>query len=141
MKEYISTPEGMNQMWEKINEVLDMFEFTSVKRVMEALDWGWVCTKEEADEYAEQGCKVEYSYGMDGEDYCHYYPEYPQLLKHARDMIKECINDIPDGEDEWMEETGGFKVRITINEGEEIDDFEHAVDIELYFIVEQASSY
>jgi hypothetical protein len=58
MKEYISTAEGMNQMWEKINEVLDGFDFTSVVSVMEALDWTWMCSEGEADLYETEGCRI-----------------------------------------------------------------------------------
>lgn len=148
MKEYLSTPEGVKQMWDKINEVLDNFDFNTVKVVMEALDWHWACTPEEAEMYEEQGCRAKAR--MDGEG-AYYYPEYPQLLKQAREMLVQCVEDMPEGETEWSVSTGGFMAKAFITKDEErldyygdvadVDDFAHSVDILLYFIVEESASY
>ena len=145
MKEYISTAEGMMQMWDKINKVLDGFNFKDVITVMEALDWKWTCTKEEAEEYEDAGCFV------DWRD-CSYRPEYPQLLATARKRILDTINEMPDDEKHWSTSTGGFKVEIWISTDEEradywgseianVDDFTHSVDIALYFIAEESTSF
>lgn len=145
IKEYISTAEGAMQMWDKINEVLDNFDFMKVKTVMEALDWGWACSEAEGEMYEDEGCKVDYEKNL-------YYPEYPQLLKHARDLIAHCISDMPEKETEWSVSTGGFMVKIYIATDEEradyygeeianVDDFAHSVDITLQFIVEESTSY
>ena len=148
MKEYLSTPEGVKQMWDKINEVLDNFDFNTVKVVMEALDWHWACTPEEAEMYEEQGCRAKTR--MDGEE-AYYYPEYPQLLKQARELLAQCVEDMPEGETEWSVSTGGFMAKAFITTDEErldyygdvadVDDFAHSVDILLYFIVEESASY
>lgn len=151
MKEYISTAEGVSQMWEKINEVLDNFNFNTVATVMEALDWTWVCTREEADEYMDAGCHVHYDFDEDG-DRCTYRPEYPQLLTNARERILHAIKDMPDNETHWSTSSGGFKVELWINTDEErvkeygkdmanVDDFAHSVDIALYFIAEESVTY
>lgn len=148
MKEYLSTPDGVKQMWDKINEVLDNFDFNTVKVVMEALDWHWACTPEEAEMYEEQGCRAKTR--MDGEE-AYYYPEYPQLLKQARELLVQCVEDMPEGETEWSVSTGGFMAKAFITTDEErldyygdvadVDDFAHSVDILLYFIVEESASY
>ena len=148
MKEYLSTPEGVKQMWDKINEVLDNFDFNTVKVAMDALDWHWACTPEEAEMYEEQGCRAKTR--MDG-DGAYYYPEYPQLLKQAREMLVQCVEDMPEGETEWSVSTGGFMAKAFISTDEErldyygdaadVDDFAHSVDILLYFIVEESASY
>lgn len=150
MKEYISTAEGAMQMWEKINEVLDGFNFNNVATVMEALDWFWTCTNEESEEYAAYGCTVRW--GQDDSDNCEYRPEYPQLLATARKRIFDAINEMPDDEKHWSTSTGGFKVEIWISTDEEradywgseianVDDFAHSVDIALYFIAEESTSF
>ena len=148
MKEYISTPEGTSQMWDKINEVLDSFDFSKVAATMEALDWTWFCTVEEAEDYRDAGCIVK----TDGDGYWAYRPEYPQLLATARKRILETINGIPDNETHWSESTGGFKVEVWISTDEErneywkddptnTDDFAHSVDIALYFIAEEYATF
>ena len=153
MKEYLSTPEGMKQMWEKVNEVLDNFDFSTVIIAMEALDWGWACTKEEASIYSDEGCKVKLDNIMDEPGVVEYFPQHKHLLKAARNLITECIDDmVENGEEEWAMSTGGFKARVRISTDEEradyygaevanVDDFEHSVDISLYFIIEESTSY
>ena len=149
MKEYISTPEGVKQMWKKINEVLDNFDFNTVKIAMDALDWHWACSPEEAEMYEEQGCRAVTS--LDGEE-AYFYPEYPQLLKQAREILVQCVEDMPEGETEWSISTGGFMAKAFISTDEErkdyygssvadVDDFEHSVDMALYFIAEESTSY
>ena len=151
MKEYISTAEGVRQMWDKINEVLDGFDFNRVAAVMEALDWKWSCAKAEAEDYEEAGCIVAWGEGLD-EDHCMYRPEYPQLITAVRKQIVKAIEGMPDGETHWSTSTGGFKVEIWISTDEEraeywgsdvanVDDFAHAVDISLYFIAEEYQTF
>lgn len=144
MKEYLSTPEGVKQMWEKINEVLDNFDFTKVKVAMDALDWGWACSEAEGEMYEDAGCKVNYEKNI-------YYPEYPQLLKHARELLAQSIEDMPEGDTEWSVSTGGFVAKAFITTDDErmdfyggisdVDDFAHSVDILLTFVVEESASY
>ena len=147
MKEYLSTPEGVKQMWDKINEVLDNFDFTKVTATMEALDWGWACTENEASIYAGEGCKVKL-----GGDYPLYFPNHSQLLKQARELMVQCIEDMAkEGKNEWSISTGGFMIKAYICTDDErrdyygsvadVDDFAHSVDLSLYFIVEESTSY
>ena len=149
MKEYLSTPEGVKQMWDKINEVLDNFDFTKVAATMEVLDWGWACTEREAEMYEAQGCKTRWR-GDDGGWI--YYPEYSQLLKQARELMVQCIEDMAkEGKNEWSISTGGFMIKAYICTDDErrdyygsvadVDDFAHSVDLSLYFIVEESTSY
>ena len=151
MKEYLSTAEGVMQMWDKINEVLDNFDFNRVATVMEALDWYWACTEEEAEDYDDAGCTVKWEKGCDDE-HLSYRPEYPQLLATARQRILSAINEMPDDEKHWSTSTGGFKVEIWISTDEEraeewggeianVDDFKHSVDIALYFIAEESTTF
>ena len=159
MKEYISTAEGMEQMWDKINEVIDGFGFASVAAVMKALDWTWVCTKEEAELYKEEGCFVKWDrlfedVNESADGYYSYRPEYPQLMSHTRKLIVSAIKDMPDDKTHWSYSTGGFKVEIWISTDEEreeafngsqdwppADDFKHSVDIGLYFIPEEYTTF
>lgn len=147
IKEYISTAEGMKQMWEKVNEVIDGFDFNKVATVMEALNWGWACGEEEADLYADEGCRTREEHGT-----YYYYPEYPQLLKFARDFLMHTIEGMPDDEKHWSSATGGFKAEVWISTDEEraeywggeianVDDFAHSVDLALYFIAEENQSF
>lgn len=149
MKEYLSTPDGVKQMWDKINEVLDNFDFNTVKVAMDALDWHWACTPEEAEMYEEQGCRARTR--MDGEE-AYYYPEYPQLMRQARRLLVQCVEEMPEDETEWSVSTGGFMAKAYISTDKErmdyygaeianVDDFAHSVDISLYFIVEESTSY
>lgn len=142
MKEYLSSAKGMEQMWDKINEVLDAFNFSKVKAVMEALDWHWVCTDEEAEMYEEEGCRIKRS-EITG-DAIGYYPEPKQMYMWARQLILDTIKDMPDEETRWASSTGGFKAEVWINEpvaGPEDGDFSEDVDIALYFIAEESESY
>lgn len=151
MKEYLSTPEGVNQMWKKVNEVLDNFNFDNVETVMEALDWSWACTPSEAAEYEEEGCRVKRQNAL-VEGGCEYFPKYKHLLRVARERVVGCIENMPDDETRWAESGGGLRVEVNICTDEErkdyygssvadVDDFEHSVDIALYFIVEESTSY
>ena len=147
IKEYISTAEGMKQMWKKVNEVIDGFDFNKVAAVMEALHWSWSCTEEEADIYADEGCGIREENGK-----FYYYPEYPQLLKFARKLLMNTIEDMPENETHWSSSTGGFKVEVMVSTDEEraeywggeianVDDFSHSVDLALYFIAEESTSF
>lgn len=151
MKEYLSTPEGVNQMWKKVNEVLDNFNFDNVETVMEALDWAWACAPSEAVEYEEEGCRIKRQNTLVEGGY-EYFPRHKQLLKAAREMIVGCIEDMQDDETRWAESGGGLRVEVNICTDKErkdyygdsvadVDDFEHSVDIALYFIVEESISY
>ena len=143
MREYLSTAEGVGQMWEKVNGVLDNFDFSAVKATMTVLDWAWACGREEAERHEEEGCRVKWP--EDGEDTCLYYPDYPQIYRFARDLITSTVRDMPDDEERWSSSTGGFKVEVAIVRDEaaagEPDDFEHRVDITLYFIAAESASY
>jgi hypothetical protein len=150
MKEYLSTPEGMKQMWEKVNEVLDNFDFTKLIVTMEALDWGWACTEAEAEEYESAGCVTKW-YDETPRGW-RFWPQYPQLMQYARRLLVQCIEDMPEDETEWSVSTGGFMAKAYISTDEEraeyygaevanVDDFAHSVDLSLYFIVEESTSY
>ena len=143
MKEYLSTADGVRQMWNKINNVLDNFDFNKVVIVMEALDWRWRCTKDEADTYSELGLEVK------GDTYS---PEVPQLLRTARDRLVGAIESMPDDEIWWCEDGGGFRAEVSIctdkvrkdyygDSVADVDDFEHSVDLRLSFDIEESTSY
>lgn len=141
MKEYLSTTEGVKQMWEKINEILDNFDFVRVLTTMEALDWYWACSEGAADLYADQGCAIK----KEGSDF-YYRPELPQLLKAARERLIDAVESIPENRREWRSDTGGFRASVYISTDEErseyygsevanVDDFAHSVDLTLEFVV------
>lgn len=146
MKEYISTAEGMNQMWDMINKTIDDFDFGKVVMVMKALDWTWACTKDEAEYYESRGCEIRNN-GATGYEF---FPEYPQAIQTARKEIYEAIMSMPDDETYWSTECGGFFVSISIStdkEREEYydsvvpDDFKHSVAISLRFCIETSTTY
>ena len=136
MKEYLSTAEGVRQMWKKINGVLDNFDFNKVVIAMKALDWRWRCTKDEADTYSELGLDVNGST---------YIPGVPQLLRTARERLVGAIESMPDDEVWWCEDGGGFRAEVSIydvsKDGDVIDDFNSAVDLRLSFDIEESTSY
>ena len=149
MKEYLSTAEGVRQMWEKINELLDNFDFNKVVIAMEALDWHWTCTPEEAEMYEEQGCRAKTR--MDGEE-AYYYPQVPQLMKRAREVMTEAIESMPDDVTWWCCGGYGFRGEASICTDDEradyyggeianIDDFAHSVDLRLSFDIEESTTY
>lgn len=136
-------------MWDKINEILDTFDFNRVKIAMDALDWHWACPESMVEEYQMAGCNVRTNLGT-GESI--FYPEYPQLLQHARHLLVEAITGMPDDEIRWSASTGGFRAEASICYDEErkeyygpevadVDDFAHSVDIRLSFEVEDRASY
>lgn len=151
MKEYLSSSEGVMQMWEAVNQVLDGFNFGNVKAAMGVLDWSWLCKHEEAERYEDEGCLVVWNAEGAPEGYVKYYPECPQLYQTARDMIINTVRDMPEGKTRWSVSGGGFKVEVRISTDEEradywgsevanVDDFAHSVDITLYFIVEESDN-
>lgn len=150
MKEYLSTAEGVKQMWEKINSILDNFDFSKVVTVMEALDWSWACNPGEAEEYSDLGRRVKW--GDENDLGNEYYPEYPELLKAARERLVGAIETMPDDRTSWSESSGGFRAEVDIMTDEEradyyggeianVDDFAHSVDLRLSFVVEESDTY
>ena len=144
MKEYLATPEGQNQKWEKVNEILDNFDFSKVYTVMEALDWTWVCTSDEAEAYADEGCRVVFA--NENGSLNHYRPDIKHLMIEARRLLLLTIDEIPDGETAWGSATGGFTARVVICSDDDVeeyygrkveDDFEHRVCLSLKFVVEE----
>ena len=79
IKEYLSTPEGVEQKWNVINEILENFDFVSIHILMDALDWMWYCTEKDADEKRELGNKVKVH-----DDFSEFLPKPDDLRKRAR---------------------------------------------------------
>lgn len=153
LNEYISTAEGVRQMWNDINEIMDTFDFSKVLGAMEALEWEWHCPENEIEEKEEMGRVV------------HYNPEYPILSTYkpeiddirirARKLLEEVVEhaakyDTPENRTseeplDYHLETGGFAATLTILDdkgrieayGEDApDDWEHSVGLRLMFVIE-----
>ena len=145
IKEYLSTPEGVEQKWNVINEILENFDFVSIHVLMDALDWMWYCTEKDANEKRELGNKVR----VHG-DFHEYLPEPNDLRKRARELLNEVIVECGEKErNEYTIATGGFETYVTILTDEERiethgkdvpDDFEHSVDLRLRFVAEDSGS-
>lgn len=136
IKEYLSTPEGVEQKWNVINEILEGFNFDEVFTAMEAVDWRWVVIGEDkADEMEKDGYE--------------YRPKIQDLRKKAREMLIDTIAKCPDEETEWGQSSGGFETKMCILTDEERkevfgddapDDFEHSVDLRLKFVFGDSGS-
>ncbi len=145
IKEYLSTPEGVEQKWNIINEILENFDFVSIHILMDALDWMWYCTEKDADEKKELGNKV-VAHG----DFHEFLPEPDDLRKRARELLGEVLDGCGEkGLNEYAIATGGFEVYVTILTDEERvgvhgedapDDFEHSIDLRLKFVAEDSGS-
>lgn len=128
LKEYISTADGMMQMWDDINEILDNFDFSAVYVAMEALEWKWTMKDDS---------------GFDEERQ----PEVNELQKRAREMMVNLILRLAeDGENIGFDNCGGFEVSAEVIDdemrkrvfGEDApDDFKHSVELKLRFIIEE----
>ena len=128
LNEYISTADGVMQMWDDINEILDNFDFSAVYVAMEALEWKWVMKDEDGEEEERQ-------------------PEINELQKRARGMLVELITGLAeDGETTGFRNGGGFEVSAEVIDdemrkrvfGEDApDDFKHSVELKLRFIIEE----
>ena len=137
MRDYISTVDGVEQMWDRINGIMDNFDFAKVAKTMEALDWGWAFLRPEDGEKVLSKSTTGY-----------YIPKENQIRKNARDLIVDAIKSMPNDEKYWSINTGGLKVDIEIEDYSEEpdgelppDDFKHRVVITLSFVVEEYSSY
>jgi hypothetical protein len=149
IKEYLSTPEGVEQKWNIINEILEDFNFDEVFIAMEAVDWRWAVTdKDIADEMEEEGYDIRRT-GIIDDDWCEYRPKIQDLRKWAREMLIDTIASCPDEETEWGQSSGGFETKICILTDEEKkevfgedapDDFEHSVDLRLKFVFGDSGS-
>ena len=145
IKEYLSTPEGVEQKWNIINEILENFDFVSIHILMDALDWMWYCTEKDADEKRELGNKVKVH-----DDFSEFLPKPDDLRKRARELLGQVITECGEkGLNEYTIATGGFEVYVAILTDEERvethgedtpDDFEHSVDLRLKFVAEDSGS-
>lgn len=143
--EYVSTAEGTGQMWDGINEILDEFDFSAVHVAMEALEWYWAVPGGEYEELLSKGRRV-----VGPKENATYLPEVGDLIKQARSLLTEVIKDAADDEkDEWFISTGGFEVSVRVMGDEERirvfgddapDDFKHAVELRLKFVLEENMS-
>ena len=128
IKEYISTPGGIMQMWDDINGILDNFDFSAVYVAMEALEWKWAMKDDS---------------GFDEERQ----PEINELQKRAREMLVGLVLRLAEeGENNGFDNCGGFEVAAEVIDdelrkrvfGEDApDDFKHSVELKLRFIIEE----
>lgn len=127
LKEYISTADGLMQMWDDINDILDDFDFGTVYAAMEALEWTWAIDDDGDGEYEERQ------------------PEVRELQKKARQMIVDLIMSLADkGESEGFSNGGGFEVGVKVIDDQERarvfgkdapDEFRYSVELKLRFII------
>ena len=144
LKEYISTVEGMQQMFSEINEIIDNFDFKAVHIAMEALSWAWSVPSGMFDEYVAEGKKVIGSPKYP--ELATYIPDYEDVIRHGRNFLYEGLMDA--GKEDgyrYMTSSGGFELTVEVLDdetrkrvfGEDApDDFTHSVETHFKFIVE-----
>jgi len=125
IKDYLSTTEGVCQMWEKINNVLDQFDFEKVHRVMEFLEWEWAsgARKDDSIIYEHEEMRI---------------PTVQEMICAARRLLVSAIKD----ETSW--DTGGFRATAKIERSEDEDspdDFTHSVTVSLEFVLEEIDDF
>lgn len=148
IKEYLSTPEGVEQKWSTINEIIENFDFDEIYAAMEAVDWRWVVSgQERADKMEEEGYDIRWCDVND--DWYEYRPKIKDLRERAREMLNETLERCHDEETEWGQSSGGFETKMCILTDEERkevfgddapDDFEHSVDLRLKFVFGDSGS-
>ena len=153
LNEYISTVEGVRQMWNDINDIMDTFDFSKVSSAMEVLQWEWHCPENEIETKRAMGREVHYNY--DYPNLSTYRPELEDIRKRARKLLEELVDaaakyDTPETRNEtsplnYFLETGGFSANLSVlddNERVEVfgedapDDWEHSVSLRLMFVIE-----
>lgn len=107
--DYISTPEGERQMLDCIKEIMNTIDFQKIHDTMEALDWHWYFTGDQV-------------------------PTIKQIKENLLNLLCELF------EDRCNEiSSGGFTMSYKIYEpmDNEPDDFNHCVEVRVYFAVEE----
>ncbi len=161
LKEYIATADGVKQMWNRIHDILDGFDFGKIDIAMEALGWEWSAGKSEIEELKELGRTVHIN--REFPELSTYVPEVEDIRKHARKMLEELVYEAAEYQEKELDKdkledyptddklyyttsTGGFDASISILDddtrkevfGDDApDDFEHSVDIVLKFVIEE----
>lgn len=152
LNEYIATADGVNQMWKRIHDILDSFDFGKIRIAMEALDWEWYAGENEIKELEELGRTVHINHEYP--ELSTYVPEIEDIRKHARKMLEELVHKAAKYQEEELDKdklyyrmsTGGFDASLSILDddtrrnvfgNDAPDDFEHSVDIVLKFVIEE----
>lgn len=147
LREYLSTAEGMKQMMDDVNEILDDFNFGAVYTAMDALSWAWSVPKGMIDEYIQKGKNVHYS--KDFPELATYNPDYDDVVRYGRNFLHKAFENAVASDDcdyEWYESVGGFNVTIKVLDDETRksvfgddapDDFKHSVETHMQFVVEE----
>ena len=130
---YIETAEGLSQMYDRIDEILDSIDTEKIAKVMRFLNWQWAKRA-----YVDQD--------ITKDTWIYYQPTSQEIRKHIRDNIIDVIKTAETGD--WHSSCGGIDVRVFTydpddpqEEREEIkngpDDFEHRVEILVKFVIEE----
>lgn len=113
--DYVDHINGRTQVQDKIDEIMDNFDFEKVHKTMDVLEWTW----------AGEGV-----------------PEVPSLRARARQLLKEACF-IENKSNYSMCSTGGFEAICKVldydieNAIEDwVNDAEHQIQVELRFVVE-----
>lgn len=130
---YIETAEGLSQMYDRIDEILDSIDTEKIAKVMRFLNWQWAKRA-----YTDQD--------ITKDTWVYYQPTSQEIRKHIRDNIIDTIKSAKT--DDWHSSCGGIDVRVFTydpddpnEDREEIkngpDDFEHRVEILVKFVLEE----
>lgn len=130
---YIETAEGLSQMYDRIDEILDSIDTEKIAKVMRFLNWQWAKRS-----YVDQD--------ITKDTWIYYQPTSQEIRKHIRDNIIDTIKSAKT--DDWHSSCGGIDVRVFTydpddpdEDREEIkngpDDFEHRVEILVKFVLEE----
>lgn len=121
VRDYIATIGGFKQFRNRVDEIIEHFDFEKVHKVMELLNWRWACYEDE-----------------NYEDCYDTVPSVGALRIQARKLLIDAV-------DKGYGGCGGFEVSCFVyedgpEEEGDPDDFEHSVHLELKFVIESGGS-
>lgn len=151
LKEYLEAPGGRKQFEADIDDIMELFDFEKIARVMDFLNWGWLIGEKDMETLLARGYKV---FPAD-EDYPGnglYVPKVKDITIMARKIITDTVESALEAEERgefekrrYFVDSAGFYCELEIVDDEirkrawgddAPDDFEHSVDIVLRFVLE-----
>lgn len=151
LKEYLEAPGGREQFEADIDDIMELFDFEKIARVMDFLNWGWRIGEKDMDTLLARGYKV-FPADEDYPDNGLYVPKVKDITIMARKIITDTVESALEAEERgefkerrYFVDSAGFYCELEIVDDEirkrawgddAPDDFEHSVDIVLRFVLE-----
>ena len=99
-KDYIQSYEGYREFRNKVDEILQYFDFEKVQCVMQSLDWRW-------NHWCDEN----------GDSHVGEVPNTYALRVQAWKLLLHCAEDMSEETAEGFFATGGFEARSWVEEG------------------------